>query len=443
MPERSFPTVRANSDFFRYSLPGGAVLVGERVPARRSVALGIWIGAGSRDEDAGREGAAHFVEHLVFKGTRRRSAREIATAIERVGGSLEAFTTKENTCFYARVLREHAGLAWDVLSDLITAPQFAEEEIERERQVVLEELRSLEDAPEDLVGDLAMARLWPGHIMGASILGTEASLSRLDAETVRGFHRRAFRLPRIVVSLVGAVEPEDLLEAVERDLAPLAGSDSGAGELPPRTAPPTGPPGLTVYPRETTQTHVSLFVDAPARDHPDRRPAELLAEILGGGMSSRLFQSIREDLGLAYSVYGYSEHFADCGTFGTSFSVTAENAAAAVDRACLEYARFLEDGPARGELDAAKAQARGEMIMGSESLTERMLRLADIEERVREYESMETRLARYDAVTEEDLMRVAAELLDPGRQRLIALGSVEAAVFGDGFSTVDVVEAPP
>ncbi len=409
----------SDETFFRRELPGGVRLVGESVPGRRSLALGVWLRVGSRDEDRGREGAAHFIEHLVFKGTRRRSAGEIAASLERVGGGLEAFTTKETTCFYARVLAEDVELAADVVADLIAAPRFDPRDVELERNVVLEELRSVEDNPEDLIGDLAFTHLWPGHILGASILGTPDSLASLDAATVSAFHAREYRAPRVVVSAAGAVDP-DRLEALVRRHVTLP---NGAPE--PRRAPPEAAPStLALHDADHSQLNLILMTPSCSDRDPHRRAVHLLTELFGGGMSSRLFQTIREEAGLAYSVYAYSEHFEDTGLFGISLGVSPQRGKEALARTLEEMETLRRDGLRPGELEAAKAQVRGSVIMAQESLTHRMSRLARAEIRTGGEEPVERVLAEYEAVTAEEVEAAARELLDPDAQSLVALGPV-------------------
>ncbi len=424
--------------FFRRDLPGGARLVGEIVPGRRSAALGIWFRVGSRDETPGREGMAHFIEHLVFKGTERRSGREIAASLERVGGALEAFTTKETTCFYARVLDEHLDLAVDVLTDLVSRPRFDPGDVEMERDVVLEELRSVEDAPEDLIGDLTHAHLWPGDILGAPILGTRESLSALDAERVRNFHREEYVPSRVVVSAAGSVDP-DRLAALLAERLELGGTDPESRRQPPSPAVST----LSLYPSDLSQVYLALAIAAPSEVDPRRRAAHLLTELFGGGMSSRLFQTIREDAGLAYSVYSYTEHFDDVGLFGTSLGTSPARGTEALERTLEEMDLLRREGLRAGELDAAKAQVRGSIIMGMESLTQRMTRLARVELRTGESEDVEKVLAEYDAVGESEVMDAAETLLDPARQNLVALGPVNRGHFAfHPFSRVEELEVP-
>jgi predicted Zn-dependent peptidase len=403
--------------FFRKDLPGGARVVAESVPGRRSLALGLWIRAGSRDEDPGREGMAHFIEHLVFKGSRHRTGKEIAASLERVGGSLDAFTTKDVTCFHARVLEEHADLAVDVIADLVSHPLFAPADVETEREVVLEEIRSVEDAPEDLIGDLAMLQLWPDHIMGASILGTRESLRAIRPEQVGEFHQRCYRAPQVVVSAAGAVDPDRLAGLLEEKLSLPAEPSTSV-----RRAPEPALSTFTLYPEDLAQLYLSLAVPAPSDRDPRRRAVHLLVEIFGGGMSSRLFQAIREDAGLAYSVFAYSEHFEDSGYLGTALAVSPRRGRDALERTLDEMRLLTRDGLRPGELDAAQAQVRGSLLMGMESLTNRMTRLARAELRSGRRETEQEILAAYEAITETDVLAVAEELLDPARQSLVALG---------------------
>jgi predicted Zn-dependent peptidase len=407
-----------NDGMFRRSLPGGALLVGERVPGRRSAAVGIWFRVGARDEEPGREGVAHFIEHLAFKGTERRSGPEIAASLERGGGSLEAFTTKETTCFYARVLEEEIALAVDVLSDLVSRPRFDGEDLERERQVVLEELRNVEDNPEDLIGELATRHLWPQDIMGASILGTPESLGALTAGEVAAFHRGHYGAKRTVVSAVGAVDPDRLQDLFSRHL------ELPQGETPRRRPPRARETYLALHDSELSQLHLSLTTAAPPEGDPRRRPVQLLTEILGGGMSSRLFQAIREDAGLAYSVGSGTEHFEDTGYLTTWLSVSPDRGREALERTFTEMETLRREGITEDELRGAKAQVRGSLVMGLESLTSRMSYHARSAFRTGGPEAPEEELAAFLAVEREEVMGAAEPGLDPDRQNVVALGPV-------------------
>lgn len=403
--------------FFRRELDGGVRLVGQRVPGRRSVALGVWIQVGSRDEERGAEGTAHFIEHLVFKGTAGRGAREIAETLERVGGSLDAFTTKDVTCFYARVLEEHLDLAADVLGDLVSRPRFDPHDVELERGVVLEELRTALDVPEDLIGELAQRYLWPEDTLGASILGTKESLAGLTPASVTGFHRREYRAPHTVVCAAGAVDPDRVESLVRRHLTLPAGLDPD-GRQPPRASRGT----MALHAADLSQLHLALITEAPGEEDPTRRAAQLLADILGGGMSSRLFQTVREEDGLAYSIQAYTEHFEDTGLLGISLAAAPDRAEAALTRTVEELERLRTEGLEPGELEGAKAQVRGSFVMGLESLTSRMSHLARGEFRHGGHQSVEDVLREFEEVTEEDIRAAAARLLDPAVFNLIALG---------------------
>ena len=406
--------------------------MGQTVPGRRSVALGIWLRVGSRDETPGSEGSAHMVEHLVFKGTKNRSASEIAASLERTGGSLEAFTTKENTCFYARILEDHLDLAAEVLGDLVSNPLFDPDDVKLEKKIVLEELRTVEDTPEDLIGDLAQFHLWPGSIMGASILGTRESLAKMDARHLADFHSRKYCAPAVVVSAAGAVDPDRLADLLERHL------NLGSAFPPaPREKPVTVESVMTTHPSEISQLHLQLTRVAPSESDPDRRPVQLLTEILGGGMSSRLFQSIREKQGLAYSVQAYTEHFEDVGILSTSLAVSPEKGEEALERTLDEMTLLRRDGLRDGELEGAKAQVRGSLIMGMESLTHRMSHLAKSEYRLGRLEPVEDLIREYEAVTEGEVMEQAQKLMDPGGQNLVVLGPIRPETIGSkGFRRV-------
>ncbi|NNF05204.1 MAG: insulinase family protein, partial [Candidatus Eisenbacteria bacterium] len=351
---------------------------------------------------------------------------------------LDAYTTKESTCFYARVLEEHTELALDVLTDLLTQPLFREEDVTKERSVILEEIKSLEDNPEELVGDLAMTHLWPKQIMGDSILGTEDSLGNLDAAAVRDFHQTRYGRPRVVVGATGAVDDKIMRDWLHANF----GLDH---EVPPqlRELPHSRSGTMACYTRDISQLHLNLFTDAPALDDPRRPAVQLLAEVLGGGMSSRLFQRIRERSGLAYSVYSYSEHFSDSGMFGVGMAVSPEKGQEALEMVYAELEELQKNGLRNGELDAVKAQARGSLIMGEESLTNRMLRMAHSEYRLKEFESLSDKVDRYLQVTEDDVMEVAKALLPQEKLGLVALGPVTSNDLQfDHWTTVEEAVQP-
>jgi predicted Zn-dependent peptidase len=424
--------------FFHRDLAGGARLVGQHVPGRRSVALGVWLKVGSRDEEPALAGMAHFIEHMVFKGTLSRTARDIAESVERVGGSLDAFTTKDMTCYYARVLEEHVELAAEVLGDLVCRPRFDPHDIELERQVVLEELRTAEDAPEELIGELAQAHLWLDDPLGTNILGTPESLARVTVHSASAFHARHYRSSGVVVSAAGAIDPDRLEDVFLRHLH-LPPEKSA----PPRSVPRASRGTLIVHPADLSQLHLALITEAPGEEDPSRRAAQLLADILGGGMSSRLFQAVRELEGLAYAVQAYTEHYEDVGLFAITLAVTPERALEALARTRNEVELLRHEGLRPGELEGAQAQVRGSFIMGLESLTNRMSHLARGEYRKAGRESVDKVLREFDAVTEDDVREAAQTILDPAALNLVALGPAtrEQLAVSDFARVVEVKEA--
>lgn len=407
--------------FNEVALPGGARLVTETVDGARSLAIGVWLDVGSRDERAAEDGVAHFIEHLTFKGTHTRSAFEIARSLEAVGGSLDAFTGRELTCYYARVLSEHLPLAIDVIGDLISNPLFQDDHIEREKTVVLEEIHGLDDAPEDLVHDLLAAQLWKGHPLAGSILGTEQSVRSFTPDLVRGFYERMYRTPGILVAMAGGFDPDEARRLLEDRLrlpqAPLATA---------RTAPVPGPPSLVNYRREASQEYLCLAALTPPFSDERRYALQLLGTVLGGGMSSRLFQSIREEAGLAYSVYTYTDFCHDTGIFCSSLAVNAETAGAALELTLKEMEKLRRDGFSEAELASAKAQVRGGVLMGLESLSTRMNRLARSFVYHGRYQTVEELLSHFDRLTVDDVMNQTAEFLDPARHTLVAYGPASA-----------------
>jgi predicted Zn-dependent peptidase len=403
--------------FEQTPLPGGAVLVSEHVPWARSLALGFWFRAGSRDEAPPEDGMAHFVEHLTFKGTTRRDALAIARSLEAVGGSLDAFTGRELTCYYSRVLSENLPLAVDVLTDLIGNPTFLEEHVEREKSVVIEEIRGLEDAPEDLIHDLVAARMWRGHPLAGTILGTEASVGAFDAAGVRDYWERLYRCPSLIVSLAGGFDTAEVRGRLSESLAL-----SREAPVQDRRPPVVTPPGLVNWKRDVSQEYLCLATPTPGFGDERRYALQVLSTVLGGGMSSRLFQRIREEAGLAYTVYSYSDFCQDTGLFGAFLGVSPEKAGAALDMTFEEMRLLRRDGFSQDELDSARAQVRGGVLMGLESLSTRMNRLARSLFYHGRYQTVEELLAIFDRLTVDDVMEQTAEFLDPARWTLVAYG---------------------
>jgi predicted Zn-dependent peptidase len=406
----------------RSVLPGGLRVVTEAVPGVRSVSFGVWVGVGSRDESPSLAGASHYLEHLLFKGTARRNALEISSVIEAVGGEMNAFTTKEYTCFYARVLDRDLALAVDVVSDMVTASRVAATDVESERNVVLEEIAMHDDDPGDGVHDVFAGALFGGGPLGRPVLGSQESITAMSREAIAGYYRRRYRPPVMVIAVSGRLQHPAVLRlvrasfaaALDRTGAPQpAGPRSGPAPVAPRSA-------VAVLERPTEQANLVLGCTGLAR-HDERRFAlEVLNVALGGGMSSRLFQEIRERRGLAYSVYSFASAFAETGMFGVSVGCAPRRAREVVDLCRSEIALAVTGGITAEELERGKGQLRGGLLLGLEDTGSRMSRLGKAELVHGEILGVDEVLARIDAVTLDDVRAVAAEVLT----RPLVLGAV-------------------
>jgi predicted Zn-dependent peptidase len=403
----------------RTELESGLVVLTEAMPGLRSASLGIWARAGSITERPEEMGASHLLEHMVFKGTRRRTARELALVLERVGGSLDAYTTREHTSFQARVLDEHVDLALDVLGDLVMDPLLRETDLDLEREVVLEEIATVEDTPDDLCFDLHAAALWGPHPYGYSILGTRETVSSLRAADLQRVHAELYHPANLVFAAAGNVEHERFVAQVR---ALVSARDPGSR----RAAPPLpngGPSGgVHQVERSTAQTHIVFGTRCFAHGDPRRYALVLLSNALGGGMSSRLFQRVREELGLAYAVFSYQSFYHDAGYAGVYVGTRPESAdrAEAVLREELE--RLAADGVSGEELRDVKGQVKGQIALSLESSSARLHRLAGTALYGEPFRSLEEVVARVDSVTLEDVAALAATYYDPERQTVLRLG---------------------
>ncbi len=408
----------------RTELPGGLRVLSETVPGVRSVSIGIWIGVGSRDEAPTQAGAAHYLEHLLFKGTARRSAAEIAEQIDAVGGELNAFTAKEHTCYYAHVLDTDLPLAVDVLADVVTAATMRPADVEVERRVVLEEIAIRDDDPEDLLGEQFDEAVFGAHPLGRPVIGSEESVRGLSRDTLHEFWRGEYTTPRMVVAAAGNLDHAHLIELVAAALGPAAARAGGARAEPPR---PSGAvelgtgPQLVLRPDETEQVHLMLGTAALSRHDPRRSALSVLSTALGGGPSSRLFQQVREQRGLAYSVYSALAAYSDAGTF----SVYAGCAPERVDEVVAVLREVLADVAAAGltpaEVARAQGNLRGGLVLGLEDTASRMNRLGRSEIDHGRQRTITESLDRIAAVTTDEVRELARELLG---------GPVVAAVVG-------------
>ena len=398
----------------RTVLPGGLRVVTEQVPGVRSVAVGVWVGVGSRDETRSLAGASHYLEHLLFKGTRNRSALQISSAIDAVGGELNAFTGKEYTCYYARVLDEDLPLAVDLVCDLVTASVVSAADVEAERGVILEEIAMRDDDPSDVVHEEFAAQLFGDGPLGRPILGTVESVGALSRTAVAGYYRRRYRPQDVVVAASGSLEHAAVVRLV-RDACAAAGFlDGDARPSPPRGATRRRPAtlsGVRLVPRATEQANLVLGVPGLAREDERRFTLSVLSTALGGGMSSRLFQEVRERRGLAYSVYSYAQQHADAGLFGVYAGCQPGKVDEVLDICREELARVRADGLGEEELARAKGQLRGSLVLGLEDTGSRMNRLGKSELVHGRLMTVEQSLEHIDDVTGDDVLDLARELL--------------------------------
>jgi predicted Zn-dependent peptidase len=402
----------------RSVLDGGIEVLTERIPGVRSAAVGIWVRQGSVHESAEDAGVSHMLEHMVFKGTERRSAIEIAIGLEGLGGSLDAYTSREHTSYQARVLDEHVPEALDVLSDLVLRPRLDQDDLELEREVVLEEIAQVEDTPDDLVFELHGEWLWNGHPYGRSILGSEETVGAMSSEKLRALHGMRYTGANLVVAGAGNVDHDDFVSRVGEL---FDGLDTGLRASQAESTPATRS-GVERRARTSAQTHIVFGTDVPGHSHPDRYPLVLLSAAMGSGMSSRLFQKVREELGLCYAVYTYQSFYGVSGVSGVYLGTRPGTADKAVSAVRTELERVAATGLTDEELEQIKRQVKGQVMISLESTGSRLHRLASFALYDEELVGLSGLLERIDAVTAEDVRRVASEYFNPERQLELRLG---------------------
>lgn len=400
-------------NYHKTALDNGIRIVSETISHVRSVSLGVWADVGSRDEKPDQNGISHLLEHMVFKGTRKRSVRDIAQSLESLGGYLNAFTTKEQTCFYARVLDTNVREAMDVLSDIVLHPTFKVEELEKEKLVVIEELKNSEDDPEDIIHDYFEKAIFPHHSLGYPIIGTEENLRRFRRDDLVS-HVASHYLPsRIVVAAAGNVDHDRLVKMTKRYFGGLRFGTSQRKRLP---GPTRGiRPAYREYPRPINQAHVSLGTVAYSINHPNRYPLLVMNALLGEGMSSRLYQTIREKHGYAYSVYSFVNLLSDTGIFGTYIATDKKNIENAIELVHKELQRLVKTPVPGTELRRTKSQIKGTMMLGLENMSSRMMRLGSSELYFGKYIPLDAIIKSVDAVTSEGIQRTAADVFDRRR----------------------------
>ncbi|HEV8473711.1 MAG TPA: pitrilysin family protein [Methylomirabilota bacterium] len=407
-------------DYRKSVLPNGIRVVTERMPHVRSVAVGVWVETGSRHESEHRGGISHLIEHLVFKGTATRTAQDIARAMDSVGGQMDAFTTKEHTCFYVQVLDEHLPMAVDLLTDILLHPLFDGEELEREKSVVLQEIKMVEDTPDDVIHDIFAAQVWPGHPLGRPILGTRDLVTGFGRETIAGHFSEEYAPPRILIAVAGNVTHDRVVELFGR------GFDGFSHEPAPRAHTPARlTPGVNIVHKTLEQVHVVLGFPGLHQCAPERYALFLLNDIVGGSMSSRLFQEVRERQGLVYSIHSGVQAYSDTGTIYVYAATDAGNFAKVLKSTLKELREVKKSGVTEDELRRAKDHLKGSLMLSLESTSSRMNRLAKHEMHFGSFFTLDMMLASIDRVAHEEVQALVSELLDEDQLALTTLGPLD------------------
>ncbi|GGF38383.1 putative zinc protease [Marmoricola endophyticus] len=416
-------TVSLLPDVRRTVLPGGLRVVTEHVPGVRSAAIGVFVGVGSRDEVPALSGASHFLEHLLFKGTPERSAMEISAALDGVGGELNAYTSREYTCYHARVLDEDLPLAVDVLGDMLTASRITAADVEAEREVILDEIAMHDDDPDDVVHELVHEHAWAGTPLGRPVAGRPETVAELTRAQVHRYYRTRYAAPATTVAVAGNVDHESVVELVRSSFSRHGFLEGTAGPAAPRPSRRTKAVrgGLARATRHSEQVNLVLAVPGIVRSDPRRYAVAALNAALGGGPSSRLFQQVREERGLAYSVYSFAASYSDAGLFAVAAGCLPGKVDDVLTVVRAELAEVARDGLDADELVRAKGQLRGGMVMGLEDTASRMSRLGEAELFHERLLGLDDVLERVDAVGPEDIAAVAGHLLT-GREVLATVG---------------------
>jgi predicted Zn-dependent peptidase len=401
-------------------LPNGIRILTERMPHVRSVAVGVWVGTGSRREPTDRGGVSHLIEHLVFKGTATRSAQDIARAMDSVGGQMDAFTTKEHTCFYVQVLDEHLPFAVELLTDILLHPRFDAEELEREKSVVLQEIKMVEDTPDDIIHDIFAEQVWADHPLGRPILGTRERVSNFERQTVLDYFGEEYVPPTIIVSVAGNVEHENVTALFARAFegfhrAPVVRPD----------APPRMSASVHIVNKTLEQVHVVMGYPGLPHAAPERYALFVLNDIIGGSMSSRLFQEVRERQGLVYSIHSGAQGYLDTGLLYLYAATDPSNFSKMLKSILKELRELKKHGITEEELSRAKDHLKGGLMLGLESTSSRMNRLAKQEMHLGMFLPMDAMLGAIASVRLEEVQALLGQLLDEEHLALTTLGPLD------------------
>jgi predicted Zn-dependent peptidase len=401
-------------------LPNGMRILSERMPHVRSVAVGVWVETGSRHEVVERGGVSHLIEHLVFKGTATRSAEAIARTMDSVGGQMDAFTTKENTCFYVQVLDEHLPLAVDLLTDILLHPLFDAEELEREKSVVLQEIRMVEDTPDDIIHDLFAAQIWGGHPLARPILGTRELVSGFHRDAIAEYFGEEYVPPRIIIAVAGNVTHEQVVELFGRGFngytRPARPRASEAVRL---------APGVNIVNKALEQVHLVMGFPGLAHAAPERYAMFVLNDVIGGSMSSRLFQEVRERQGLAYSVHSGVQAFTDTGLMYVYAATDEKNFSKVLKSILKELREVKKHGVTEEELRRSKDHLKGSLMLSLESTSSRMNRLAKHELHLGSFPSIDEMLASIDGVRHDEVQALVSQVIDEAQLALTTLGPLD------------------
>lgn len=405
-------------------LDNGLRIITENIPQMPSVSVGIWVKVGSVDEDADVNGISHFLEHLMFKGTQKRTAKEIAEAIDDVGGYLNAFTSREYTCFYAKVLENHIDRAVDVLTDMVSNPLFREEDVEKERNVVLEEIKMYEDTPDEVVHDLIAQTYWANHPLGRGVLGTEANIQKMSKQQIIEYHQRYYHPGNMVVVAAGKVNHYSFVEKIKEVMGGRAQKQRTSKYTPAN-------PGHQVVIRNkaTEQVHFCLGMEGVSRFSDKYFTLQVMNSILGNSSSSRLFQGVREERGLAYSIYSYPSSYQNAGMFTVYAGTSYENFSSVIEIVAQELLNLKMEQVTTQELNRAKEQLKGSLLMALESTSARMSRIGKSELFYNRLIPIEEVVKEIDSVTKEGIIELAHRIFRKDKMALAVIGSVEDREF--------------
>lgn len=404
-------------------LPNGVKIVSQKIPHMRSVSMGVWVNVGARDETAEQSGLSHFIEHMIFKGTARRSAYQIAKEFDAIGGHTNAFTTMEHTCYHAKVLDSNMDTMVDILTDIFLNSSFAPEEVERERPVICQEIGMVEDTPEEYVHLLAGHNFWGDHPLGRSILGTRDNILNFDSRSIKDFFHRFYHPERIVISVCGSVDHDRVVDLVGPGFASIVNGQS----LPERCSPSINP-CMRKHHRSLEQVHICLSTLGISITDPRRFAFSLLNTLLGGNMSSRLFQEIRERRGLAYSVYSFVSSHVDTGLFGIYTGVHPDNVRQTIELIVQTMNEICRVPITNAELQDAKEYTKGNLILATESVDNQMVRLAQNEIHFNDYVPLEWVIEQIEAASVDDIQDLARTLFKSEQSSVTILGPVDDQV---------------